>query len=145
MPIYEYRCLACRRRFSVFYRSFSAVAETATCPRCGGMRTERLISRVTVLRGRADAGDFEEAKDSLDEELGAEDEDWPPLDEEGFPDTDDPRELAQWTRRMSEELGEPLDPVLDQALTDLERGADPDEVFERLEAEPPAESPGETA
>lgn len=145
MPIYEYRCLVCRRRFSVFYRSFNAVSETATCPRCGAIRAERLISRVTVLRGQSGDDDFEDAGDSLDEELAGGDEDWPPLDEEGIPDTDDPRELAQWTRRMSEELGEPLDPALDQALTDLERGADPEEVFERLESEPPPDAPSETA
>ncbi len=141
MPIYEYRCLSCRWRFSMFYRSFSSVSESPACPRCGGTRSERLFSRVTVLRGRPETTGFSEAEQALEDDFTVDDQDWPLVDEEGLPDTDDPRELAQWTRRMSQELGEPLDPVLDQALTDLERGADPDEVFERLEHDPAAANP----
>jgi hypothetical protein len=48
-------------------------------------------------------------------------------------DDPDPRELARWTRQMSAEAGEPLDPELDAALSDIERGADPDEVIGRLD------------
>lgn len=55
----------------------------------------------------------------------------------GFDDDTDPREIARWTRQMSAQMGEPLDPGLDLALTDLERGADPEEVMERLEESPP--------
>ncbi len=51
----------------------------------------------------------------------------------GFDDDTDPREIARWTRQMSAQMGEPLDPDLDLALSDLERGADPEEVMERLE------------
>lgn len=141
MPIYEYRCLDCRRRFSVFYRSIRAAGGTATCPRCGGTRTERLMSRVYWIRGEAGTAgmgddDFGEL-DGLDDGDEFEDDASPfDMDDEGLPDVDDPRELAQWTRRMSQQLGEPLDPQLDQALSDLERGADPEEVLERLESEP---------
>jgi putative FmdB family regulatory protein len=51
MPIYEYRCNDCRKRVSVYWRSFSEV-ETAQprCPACGGEDLTRLISRVAVLR-----------------------------------------------------------------------------------------------
>jgi len=136
MPIYEYRCLSCRRRFSVFYRSFASVAQPALCPGCGGTRIERLLSRVTLLRARSDGDRAAEAEAAWDEESGGGNEDWSEPDEDGFPDTDDPRELAEWTRRITQDLGEPLDPALDRALSDLERGADPDEVLERLEEEP---------
>ena len=36
MPIYEYRCQDCRRRVSLFFRSFSDIEDEPTCPRCGG-------------------------------------------------------------------------------------------------------------
>jgi putative FmdB family regulatory protein len=136
MPIYEYRCLTCRRRFSVFYRSLASVVEPPVCPRCDDTRVERLLSRVTVLRGRSSGERTADADETWAEESGAGDEDWGEGDDDGFPETDDPRELARWTRRMSDELGEPLDPALDRALSELERGADPDEVLERLEEEP---------
>jgi hypothetical protein len=57
----------------------------------------------------------------------------------GFDEDADPREIARWTRQMSAQMGEPLDADLDRALSDIERGADPDEVMDRLEeAEPPS-------
>ena len=44
MPIYEYRCAACRRRSSLFFQSFSA-AERAEprCEHCGSADLARLI------------------------------------------------------------------------------------------------------
>ena len=49
MPIYEYHCQDCRRRVSVFFRTFSAASdEVARCPRCNGANLHRLVSRVAV-------------------------------------------------------------------------------------------------
>ncbi len=144
MPVYEYRCADCQRKVSVFFRSFATVGEPI-CPRCGGSNLERLFSRVVMRRGgsRPDVADPGIDDDSG---LGGEgmggDADFgmdpfgggPP----GFDEDADPREIARWTRQMSAQMGEPLDSDLDQALTDIERGADPEEVMDRLEeAEPP--------
>ena len=51
MPIYEYRCGACRRRSSLYYQTFSA-AERAEprCEHCGSADVTRLVSRVAVLK-----------------------------------------------------------------------------------------------
>ena len=51
MPIYEYRCQDCKRRVSLFWRTFSD-AETGekACPRCGSANLTRLVSRVRVVR-----------------------------------------------------------------------------------------------
>lgn len=134
MPIYEYRCLDCGRRSSHFTRSMSATVAVA-CPRCGGERLERLLSRVVVRRGSSRApasaddgagdwggegGDGGEGDDGMDDPFG--------LGEDA-----DPRELARWTRAMSQQLGEPLDADLDRTLADIERGADPEEALEALE------------
>jgi len=47
MPIYEYRCLACRK-----VSEFLVLSQTSpfapVCPRCGGTDLERLLSRVRV-------------------------------------------------------------------------------------------------
>lgn len=44
MPIYEYRCLTCRKAFSLLVLR-RAQAEAVTCPICHGRQIERLLSR----------------------------------------------------------------------------------------------------
>ncbi|HET9014133.1 MAG TPA: zinc ribbon domain-containing protein [Thermomicrobiaceae bacterium] len=150
MPIYEYRCGDCRRKVSIYFRSMSAAGDPR-CPRCGGPNLERLFSRVVVRRGGArddtpGPAEMPEGGEGFDEGVaggGYYDDDpygmgMGPL--AGMPDEDaDPMELVRWTRQMSAQMGEPLDADLDRALTDIERGADPDEVLERLEESPPPE------
>lgn len=114
MPIYEYRCLDCKRRVSIFWPSFSDLEnENAVpqCPRCGGTDLSRLISRVAVLRSEesrlddlADPG----ALDGLDE--------------------DDPKSFARWMRRMSQETGEDLGPEFNEVVNRLEAGQSPEEI-----------------
>ncbi|MGA7671949.1 MAG: zinc ribbon domain-containing protein [Nitrolancea sp.] len=154
MPIYEYRCTDCRKKVSVFFRSYSSVTDPV-CPICGGTNLERLFSRVVVRRGgsrsepqsdESGMGDFGDMGGGMDMGMGmgmggdpygdpyGENFDSNPF---GFDDDTDPREIARWTRQMSAQMGEPLDPDLDLALSDLERGADPEEVIERLEESPP--------
>ena len=49
MPIYEFRCNACGRRVSLFFRSMSTDA-TGVCDRCGSPDLSRLVSRVAIVR-----------------------------------------------------------------------------------------------
>src|SRR5712692_6208566 len=53
MPIFEYRCGECRRRFSLLVGVVAAGPE-ARCPRCGSERISRLISRFAVARSEED-------------------------------------------------------------------------------------------
>lgn len=104
MPIYEYRCPACRKRTSVFVRSMAAPA-TATCEHCGSARATRVFSRVAVLRG--DEGLSEASLGDIDES--------------------DPRSVAKWVRKMSREMGEPLDGDMQSELERMEAGEMPDD------------------
>ena len=121
MPIYEYRCGGCGRKVSIFFRSFSSVGE-AVCPRCGSRDLTRLMSRVAVLRRGGD-GD-----DGGDDDLGPD----PTGMLEGL-DENDPRAVARWARRMSEEMGEPLEPEFEQALDRIEAGEDPERVMDDID------------
>lgn len=47
MPIYEYRCLACRKVSEFLLLNLSAPF-TPVCPRCGETEMERVLSRVRV-------------------------------------------------------------------------------------------------
>ena len=119
MPIYEYRCADCRRKVDVFFRSFNAVSDPV-CPRCGGKRLTRLMSRVAVHRGGGSGGDDDFGGDEFGGMLDG-------LDE------NDPRSLARAMRRMSDEMGEPIEPEMEEALGRLESGEDPESVMAEMD------------
>lgn len=112
MPIYEYRCQDCRRRVSVMWRTFSeAETGTARCPRCGSQNLARLVSKVRVIRSEesrledlADPGNL------------------------GDLDENDPRSVARWMRKMSDEVGEDMGPEFEEVVDRLEAGESPDEI-----------------
>ena len=111
MPIYEYRCHDCRRRVSLLFRSFDAIDATPTCPRCGGTRLTRLISRVSVLRSEESRMDDLADPSSL-----------------GDLDENDPKSLARWMRKMSAESGEEMPGEFDEVVDRLEAGQSPEEI-----------------
>ena len=116
MPIYEYQCLDCRRRVSVFFRSMAAASDAAArCPRCDGANLRRLVSRVAVIRsgGESEAG-------SGDDALLA-----------GL-ESQDPRALATMMRKMSDETGEPLDAEMREVVDRLERGESPEAIEQSM-------------
>jgi putative FmdB family regulatory protein len=112
MPIYEYRCNDCRKRVSVYWRSFSEVETVRPhCPACGGEDLARLISRVAVLR----------SEESRLEDLAD------PSSLAGL-DENDPKSMARWMRKMSGETGEDLGPEFDEVVDRLEAGESPEEI-----------------
>ncbi|MEX0749277.1 MAG: zinc ribbon domain-containing protein [Dehalococcoidia bacterium] len=106
MPIYEYRCLACKKRTSVFVRSVSSDVHAA-CEHCGGKKLTRLISRVAVHRG---GGDFDDGAGMA-----------------GI-DENDPRAVARWARSMRDEMGEDMGPEFDEMVGRMEAGELPDDI-----------------
>lgn len=49
MPIYEYRCADCGKKFSALV-GMTAEPDDERCPACGGQRTSKLVSRVGKFR-----------------------------------------------------------------------------------------------
>ena len=112
MPIYEYFCYDCRKRVSVFFRTFSEAGDDkARCPNCQGANLRRLVSRVAVKR----------SEDSRLDELADDSSLMSGLESE------DPRALASFMRRMSDETGEPLDAEMGEMIDRLERGESPED------------------
>jgi len=74
MPVYEYRCEKCKRRFSLLV-GVTAEKAPLRCPRCGSARATKLISRIApVVRGEElddlgdlDESDFDGAGEGLDD------------------------------------------------------------------------------
>lgn len=113
MPIYEYHCESCRRRVSLFFKSFSQEA-LPRCPRCGGEQLTRLFSRFALVRSEEDR--LERLADPS--RLGD-------LDES------DPRSFARLMKRMGKELGEEFDEDFEQELEEAAtegEGAEDQEV-----------------
>jgi putative FmdB family regulatory protein len=112
MPIYEYVCLDCRKRVSVFFRTMSEASdEAARCPTCEGAHLRRLVSRVATLKSE------ESRMESLAD----------PSLMSGL-ESEDPRALASFMRKMSGEMGEPLDAEMTEVLDRLEAGESPDAI-----------------
>jgi len=121
MPIYEYRCLDCGRKVSIFWRSLSAVNdEAARCDRCNSRRLVRLVSRVRVLRSGSSESDI---NSDTDDAL---------LSEMGNLNENDPRALGRFMRRMAEESGEDLGPEFEEVVGRLEKGEDPEQIEKRM-------------
>ena len=110
MPIYEYRCNACRRRVNIWVQSYTP-PENPICDRCGSQDLTRLISRVAFVRS-------EEAR----LEALADPSSLAGLDE------NDPRSIARWMRKMSSEMGEDLGDEFNEVVERLEAGENPEEI-----------------
>ena len=53
MPIYEYNCLDCNKTVSILYLTFSeADIGEAVCPECGKKNLSRIVSGVSVIKGK---------------------------------------------------------------------------------------------
>jgi len=101
---------------SVFWRSFSEIGVTRpSCPRCGSENLTRLVSRVAVVRSE------ESRLDDLAD----------PSSLAGL-DENDPKSMARWMRKMSQEMGEDLGPEFGEVIDRLESGQSPEEIEETM-------------
>ena len=109
MPIYDYRCAACNKRFAVFFRSFSEVG-AVRCSHCGSERAARLAPRVAHMTS-------EDARlDRMSD----------PSSMSGI-DENDPASVACWAKRLGRGMGEDLGDEFDDAMDELAAGGTGDE------------------
>lgn len=150
MPVYEFLCEDCNRVFSFFARTAAASKRKAKCPKCGGMKMTRVLSRFAVTRkgagGSAAKRDEGQAPVPGDREAGPGPEggagsDTNPGMEAAMEDLardfenideNNPRQVAAAMRRLSAASGEPLDPAMEEAVRRLEAGEDPEKVEEAM-------------
>lgn len=99
MPIYEYRCHVCGKRFELFFLNVQTTS-AIHCKYCQSQKVERLISRVRVIKSE------ESRLESLAD----------PSKLSGL-DQKDPRSIARWVKKMSKEVGEDIgEDVVDQMV-----------------------------
>ena len=111
MPIYEYRCRKCQRRFSVLTLRVSERA-VAECPKCGSHAADRLMSRFAMPKSEAARLDALSDPNSL-----------------GDLDAEDPKSVGRWMRKMGREMGDELGGEdLDEMIDDVESGGGDDDA-----------------
>ena len=98
MPLYEYRCLDCRKRSTVLVLNLANQAPAA-CSHCSSARVERILSRFASPKS-------EEARfDALAD----------PNNLAGL-DENDPQSMARFMKTMGEEIGEELSDDVSEAI-----------------------------
>jgi putative FmdB family regulatory protein len=115
MPIFEYLCRPCNTIFQFLVRDSSRDPDPA-CPRCGSRGLERVMSTFSTS-SKGSPGTSDVADDPV---LAGMDE-------------DDPRSMARAIRHMADEMGEDLGPELEEAISRLEAGEDPEAIERELE------------
>jgi len=106
MPLFEFRCEECAKRFT-FLAGVIADNNDPACPRCGSTHLKKLISR--VAHGRSD----DERMDSLADRLES-------------ADMEDPRDLRRFAREMGREMsaetGEDMSDEMEELIEAEARG-----------------------
>ncbi len=110
MPDYDYRCLNCKRRFTVFIPYNEYDKQTIYCPNCKSDQVQRRIGRVRFAR----------SEESRLEDLAD------PTALDGL--EDDPRALGKMMRKMGSEMGEELGPEFNEVVDRLEAGQSPEDI-----------------
>ena len=127
MPIYEFFCEDCNMIFNFFSRRVDTET-TPHCPRCSREQLQRQVSMFATI-GKAseeedhfaglDESKMEKALESLMKES------------EGI-NEDDPRQMAALMRKFTDRTGINLGDNMEEAISRMEHGEDPDEIEKEM-------------
>lgn len=128
MPVYEFYCSDCHTIFNFLSRRVTTDRRPA-CPICSKPDLERQVSRFAFSHGRkeepeagmpdVDESKLEKAMMSLAGEM------------EGM-DENDPRQMARLMRRLSDAAGINFGDGVEEAISRLEAGEEPDRIEEEM-------------
>ncbi len=118
MPLYDYFCLNCQKRFDVFMTYAEYGAKPVTCPHCRSKNVRRRLPRVRVAKSedsRMDslAGDFSDPSALAGLE-------------------NDPQAMGRMMRKMGKEMGEDMPPEFDEVVGRLEKGQSPEDIEKEM-------------
>lgn len=110
MPVYQYRCMNCKKRFELFMSYQEYGKKVVACPYCASREVQRRIGRVRLAKSE------ESRLDALTDPSGL----------EGL--ENDPQAMGRMMRKMGNELGEEVGPEFDEVVDRLEAGQSPEDI-----------------
>ena len=129
MPIYEFFCEECNTLFNFFSKTIDT-QKTPSCPKCPNPELKRQVSLFSISGKAKEEGDmdsdlpFDESKmEQAMSMLAGEAEN---INE------DDPRQAANLMRKLSDLSGLKLGHGMEEALSRLEKGEDPESIEAEL-------------
>ena len=142
MPIYEFYCSYCNTIFNFF----SSTVNTKKKPNCPKCKTKTLSRQMSVFSFTGKANENSEMDDLPIDETKVEQAMHMLAKEADNINEDDPRQAADLMRKLTNMTGVELGSGMEEALSRLEKGDDPDqieaEMGDILEGEEPFLLPG---
>lgn len=114
MPTYDFICLNCGQKFSLYFSFAEYGKKKPICPFCKSEKTQRRISRIRIAKSGDSALEDIEDDASLDR-----------LE-------DDPKAMGKILRRMRSEAGEDAGPEMDEVIGRLESGQSPEDIEKNM-------------
>jgi putative FmdB family regulatory protein len=125
MPIYEFYCKHCNTIYKFFSRTINT-SKIPTCPKCNSVHMERAMSTFATISKSAD-GEDEQAMPDIDEAKMEHAMAMLAREAEGM-NEEDPKQAANLMRKLTEMTGMKMGSGMEEAISRLERGEDPDQI-----------------
>ena len=130
MPIYEFYCSTCNTVYKFFSRSVNT-EKIPNCPECKNVALERQVSLFASISGKTDETGSEDDLPQMDEAKMERAMSMLASEAEGM-NEDDPRQAAMLMRKLSDATGLKMGAGMEEALSRMERGEDPDKIEEEM-------------
>lgn len=128
MPIYEFYCDQCNVIFN-FYSSRVNTTKVPGCPKCGKKELSRQISTfATIGKAKEEGGDQFSGLDESKMEHAFESL----MREAEHINEDDPKQMASLMRKFTSQTGVHLGDSMEEALSRMESGEDPEQVEKEM-------------
>jgi putative FmdB family regulatory protein len=130
MPVYEFYCNRC----NTVYKFLSKRINTDTipdCPQCKNTKLSRQVSLFNTGSGKAEPSDAEDMMSHLDEAKMEKAVNMLTREADNI-NEDDPRKATSLMRRLSEAAGLKMSDNMEEALSRIEQGEDPDKVEQEM-------------
>jgi len=128
MPIYEYYCDQCNVIFN-FYSSRVNTTKVPACPKCGKEELAKQISTfATITKGKEESDDQFSGLDESKMEHAFESL----MREAEHINEDDPKQMASLMRKFTSQTGIHLGDSMEQAISRMEAGEDPEQVEKEM-------------
>lgn len=129
MPIYEFFCEDCNTVFNFFSHRVNT-EKRPNCPKCGKADLQKMMSTfATISKAKEENG--EDPFAGMDEAKMEQAFESLMRDAEGV-NEDDPRQMANLMRKFSEKTGLSLGDQMEEALSRLEAGEDPEQIEQEM-------------